>query len=195
MEKFALSAESAVFLVLTGPKHSGKTTVGAALAQRLDAPFYDLDVLVEQKTGKSPRALYLEGPELFRAAEAEALKAFFAEKAAAISSVLASGGGIADNQEALVLLRDARRRGLAYLVYLDLDAETAWKRIAQGPLPPFLLTGGETPPREVHRQLHERRARLYGAMADTTIRCGGKSPGVIAEEIIRLVKKRPGWYP
>ncbi|MDR0997648.1 MAG: hypothetical protein LBL70_01155, partial [Treponema sp.] len=66
-------------ILLTGPKHSGKTSAGRALvrllAEKTDpaASFIDLDELVEDRTGKSPRALYREGPEIFRKAEADAL--------------------------------------------------------------------------------------------------------------------------
>jgi shikimate kinase len=70
-------------VLLVGPKHSGKTSAGRALARLWtgkNAPaafFTDLDELVEDRTGKSPRALYGEGPEIFRKAEADALGDLF----------------------------------------------------------------------------------------------------------------------
>jgi shikimate kinase len=57
-----------------GPKHSGKTSVGLVLAALLAGEFIDLDALIETRTGKSPRLLYIEGPDIFKEAEAQALE-------------------------------------------------------------------------------------------------------------------------
>jgi shikimate kinase len=66
-------------IVLTGPKHAGKTSVGKALAALLGGNCTDLDEFIEQREGKSPRTLYKEGPEVFRKAEAEALEALIGD--------------------------------------------------------------------------------------------------------------------
>ena len=171
------------FIVLVGPKHSGKTSTGNALAQALSCGFIDLDEYIARKSGKSPRALYTEGPEILRKAEAEALAALFDPKATDVPSlaVIASGGGLADNPEALSLLD---KNPAAITVFLDISAESAWNRImAAGALPPFLKTEN---PRETHRSLHERRAEIYRQFAAHVINANGKSPGEIAREINNL---------
>lgn len=61
-------------IVLVGPKHSGKTSVGLVLAALLAGEFIDLDALIETQRGKSPRLLYIEGPDIFREAETQALE-------------------------------------------------------------------------------------------------------------------------
>jgi phosphatidylglycerol:prolipoprotein diacylglycerol transferase len=165
--------------VLVGPKHSGKTCAGAALAELLGIPFYDLDALIERAAGASPRALYREGEAVFRAAEAAALKTLFAETGGAL--VLAAGGGVIDNPDAVRALNSAG----AFVVYLDVDAGTAWERIAAGPLPPFLVNGRDDP-EELHRRLHERRAAAYRELAGKNglaVRGEGKTPRQIAGEI------------
>jgi len=61
-------------IFLTGPKHSGKTRAGKALASLCLCEFIDLDELITLRTGKSARQLYIEGKEIFQKAEAEAVE-------------------------------------------------------------------------------------------------------------------------
>jgi phosphatidylglycerol:prolipoprotein diacylglycerol transferase len=171
-------------IVLMGPKHSGKTSAGKALADLLAVPFYDLDTLVEEKTGESPRALYSQGEELFRSAEYEALEAFLeagksgGKTLSGFPAVLATGGGIIDNRKAAALLS-----GKYLKICLEADVESAWERIAAGPLPAFLPPEN---PREAHARIHEKRAKAYKAFADLAIPVGGKAPETIAAEIAGL---------
>ncbi|MDR1389836.1 MAG: prolipoprotein diacylglyceryl transferase [Treponema sp.] len=167
-------------VVLLGPKHSGKTSTGKILADLLAVPFYDLDTLVENKTGESPRALYSRGENIFRSAEYETLKAFLettteTRSAAKRQVVLATGGGIIDNKKSVTLLS-----GGCLKIYLEADVETAWKRISSGPLPAFL---DRENPKESHRVLHERRAKDYKAFADITVPVESKTPEETAREI------------
>jgi shikimate kinase len=165
------------FIVLLGPKHSGKTSAGKALAALLSYGFVDLDELITQKTGKSPRALYSEGPEIFRKAEAEALATLF-EAESPSPLVIASGGGLIDNSDALSLLE---KNADALSVFLDVSVETTWTRIkAAGELPPFLKTEN---PEETHHSLHERRASAYRQFASLVIEADNKNPEEIAWEI------------
>jgi len=164
------------FIVLVGPKHSGKTSAGKALALLLSCGFVDLDELIAQRSGKSPRALYGEGPEVFRKVEAGALAALL-ESEMASSLVIASGGGLVDNPDALSVMR----RFQIASVFLDVSAQVAWTRIrAEGELPPFLRTDD---PEGTHRALHERRSAAYRQLASLVIKAAGKSPEEIAREI------------
>ncbi|MDR2661514.1 MAG: diguanylate cyclase [Treponema sp.] len=170
------------FVVLVGPKHSGKTTAGRELALRLGLPFFDLDLLVEERTGQSPRALYRLGPELFRAEEAKALGALPAgNPAPGITGILAAGGGIIDNPRAMALLAGH------ITVYLDISAETAWRRITGNrrdpELPPFLQAESMDASRQKHRLLHERRSAAYRAAAQISISAESKTAAETAEEV------------
>ncbi|GHV86905.1 shikimate kinase [Spirochaetia bacterium] len=189
-------------IILTGPKHSGKTSAGRALAEQCAAThptgaaihtpgagtFTDLDELVEKRTGKSPRTLFKEVPGVFRAAEAEALQSLLNAEvqtgpAGGNFCIVAAGGGLIDNGAALDLLK---RFDAAVLVYLDVSAETAWERIKSaakktGELPPFLNTAD---PQETHRLLHERRAAAYREIAHIIIKADGKSPEDLGREIL-----------
>ena len=178
-------------IILNGPKHSGKTTAGRALAEQCAGAFIDLDELVEKRTGKSPRTLFKEGPEVFQKAEAEALQSLLDSEAQAGRAkgkfrVVAAGGGLVDNSKAVDLLK---KPGTAILVYLDVSVETAWERIRttaekSGELPPFLNTAD---PQETHRLLHERRAAAYRKAAHIIIQADGKSPEVIGEELFAVI--------
>ena len=168
------------FIVLVGPKHSGKTNAGKALASLLSCGFVDLDDYIAQRSGKSPRALYCEGAEVFRKAEAAALAAIFEPEAAESCPplVIASGGGLIDNPDALISLT---KNPAAIAVFLDISAGTAWKRIkATGELPPFLKTEN---PEETHRSLHERRSAAYRQLSPLVINADGKTSQEIAREI------------
>ncbi|MDR3147393.1 MAG: shikimate kinase [Treponema sp.] len=193
-------------IIIAGPKHSGKTSAGKALARLWEggvageggpalpgtARFVDLDDLVEERTGRSPRSLYREGPEIFRRAEAEALRNLLEgdrpEDPAAGVTIVAGGGGLADNREALELLKTGR----VLTVYLELPVERAWERIKAaaeqtGELPPFLNTEN---PRETHRLLHERRARVYRDLAAFTVKAGD-TPEETAVKILCLLGQLP----
>jgi shikimate kinase len=198
-------------ILLVGPKHSGKTSAGRALVRLLAekndpaVSFTDLDELVEDRAGKSPRALYREGPDIFRKAEADALRSLFCqegdgeprqpevrEREAAIR-VVATGGGLADNGGAMELLKNPvyKRSGRIFTVYIEVPAETAWERIERaaeesGELPPFLKTEN---PRETHRQLHLRRGEIYREIADLSVRAG-ETPEETAAFITRSLPAR-----
>jgi shikimate kinase len=193
-------------IILMGPKHSGKTTTGKALASLFSCDFIDIDELILQRTGKSPRQLFSEDPAIFQKAEAEALAAIVDSGGSSVGScggennagcgtnitnsadiagvkrrVIATGGGLIDNSEALSILK----KSSAVTIYLDISAESAWDRIAAGgELPPFLRTEN---PQETHRALHKRRAAAYLQIANIVIETEGKSPQERAAEIFSLV--------
>jgi len=168
-------------IILTGPKHSGKTSAGKALAALCSCSFIDLDELIFQRTGKSPRQLFSESPVIFQEAEAGAVASLFEDSAVGDNAegqrVIAAGGGIIDNTEAVAALKNPGVK----TVYLNISAESAWDRIAGGELPPFLRTEN---PRETHRALHERRAAAYLRLSNIVIEAGEKTPQEIAKEII-----------
>ncbi|MDR0456591.1 MAG: shikimate kinase [Treponema sp.] len=168
------------FIVLLGPKHSGKTSAGKELADLLFCGFVDLDDYITRRTGKSPRTLYIEGPEVFKKAETAAMAAIFEPETAEFPPplVIASGGGLIDNPDALSLLE---HNTAVISVFLDISVKTAWERIREaGELPPSLKTEN---PEETHRFLHERRAAAYRQLASLIIKADGKNPRQIAQEI------------
>ena len=87
-------------VVLVGPPGSGKSTVGAALAERLELPLRDTDQDIETLSGTTIPDLFVErGEDYFRELESEAVRAALDSH----HGVLALGGG------AVLRPRPARR--------------------------------------------------------------------------------------
>ncbi|MGH9060023.1 MAG: shikimate kinase, partial [Acidimicrobiales bacterium] len=120
-------------LLLIGMMGSGKTTVGALLAQRLVRPHLDTDQVICEATGRSVAELFaLEGEAYFRAQEIEVLEEAVASTAASVISV---GGGA-------VLSPTARwRLGTGGLViWLRADPATLADRLGDGEGRPLMAS-------------------------------------------------------
>jgi shikimate kinase len=169
--------------ILIGPRHSGKTSVGKALAQNYNetrffpafAAFADLDDVMYAQTKKYPGEILAQGLDVFQDVELETLKAALEVKSPVV--VIAAGGGISENKKAIELLKNTD----IITVYLEVTASTAWERIKCKPLPKFLQTEN---PEKTHREIHERRAELCRNIADIVIHAEGKTPDIIKLEIL-----------
>jgi len=102
-------------IVLIGMPSSGKSTVGALLAKKLDRPLVDTDSLIVEASGMTiPKIFERYGEDKFREIEAEAVK-----KASALTaSVIATGGGAVLRKENVSALRQNGR-----LFFLDRPLE------------------------------------------------------------------------
>ena len=77
-------------IVLTGMPGSGKSTVGKLLAEKLGRPFVDTDLLITEKTGKTPAELISQqGEAAFRDIESDVIR----QIALTNGSIIATGGG------------------------------------------------------------------------------------------------------
>ncbi len=164
-------------LVLCGMKHCGKSTHGRRLARMRGAEFVDTDERLE--------ALYLErygekascreifrrhGEEFFRKLEAEVIAGLAETVPGAGSRVTALGGGVPSNA---LITRDMLRR-LGFCIFLEIDAETAFRRVAAGGLPPFLA--GAADPEKSFAELYRTRSDFYRRCADLTVPIRGEEP-------------------
>lgn len=111
-------------IVLLGLPGVGKTTVGAAVAERLGWPFLDFDVEIERRAGMSIAELFARfGEAHFRALES----ALTDEVAGRTGLVLAPGGGWAVQPGLMDRLRPAAR-----LVYLRASPAVVAARLGSG---------------------------------------------------------------
>ncbi|MBN1615756.1 MAG: hypothetical protein JW875_00475 [Spirochaetales bacterium] len=169
-------------LILVGPKHSGKSSVGTLLAGRLNIPFLDTDTLITEISGKTPRELYDEGGAvLMMAIESQACALATSRHGKDNPCVLATGGGLADNQAAKQALS-----GKGSIIYLEADFDVVFDRIMEsarrdGRLPPFLQ--GDNP-KENFRVIFTRRAECYVTMCSLRVQTGLLTQSDIVEIII-----------
>lgn len=165
-------------LFLIGYRGSGKTTVAAALAERLGWLWIDADAELERRAGMSIKEIFAcEGEPGFRRREADVIK----DLAGRDGWIVALGGG--------AVLREDNRRAVAdrgKVVWLKAAPETLAARIHADPTtaerrPNLTAQGGLA---EI-RDLLARRAPLYAAWADLAVEADRQSPAEIAERICR----------
>lgn len=157
----------------------GKTTVGPALAARLDRRFVDLDHLIVAKVGCTIGELITcEGEQRFRQLETETLL----ETAQKQMLVIAPGGGAITLQENRQTMS---RFGVS--IWLDAPFELCWQRIRRDAIVrPLAAT------EEAARERYEQRLPLYQQAAIRVAIHESQTPDEIATTIIsRLSEQLP----
>jgi shikimate kinase / 3-dehydroquinate synthase len=142
-------------IALVGFMGAGKTTTVHELVQTLDIARMDVDRSIESTTGKTIPELFAEGEDVFRAHEAAMVEHVLAGRRPMLIDV---GGGAVTSER----VRDALRRR-ATTIWLDVDADTCWKRVRGSDRP---LAQDETE----FRRLYDERRPLYADVADARAR-------------------------
>jgi shikimate kinase/3-dehydroquinate synthase len=138
-------------LALVGFMGAGKTRLGAEVARRLARPFHDVDREIENAHGPIWELFAKEGEAAFRAIEARFVKEVCGRRE---PSVIAVGGGAVETRRLLDELD-------AFIVFLDVDVDTAWERVRKSRRP-LARDEGE------FRRRFESRRPLYEQVADGT---------------------------
>lgn len=163
-------------IVIVGFMGSGKTTVAAALAQRLQASMIDLDSFILDRAGSSPAELIQEyGEDYFRGIESRSLRQALETVDA---HVIALGGGTWTIEENRELLSQHKCQS----VWLDAPFDLCWKRIAADGDGSRPLAPNQTAARE----LYDRRRAAY-QLADLRIDVGEADADQIAGKILAQV--------
>ena len=162
------------------------------LAAALGLDFYDTDDVILEQCGMDARAIYKsQGKDAFMAAElkaceylrdilqAEGSKA--KESAAAKSAVIATGGGICQNEPAIAILKK-----LGTIVYLEVPEITAAGRIVREArflpdgtiqnLPAYIANKNPADQKEVRAIFHDfymERTKKYRSLADASVQAQG----------------------
>ena len=166
-------------IALIGFMGTGKTAVGQLLAKKLGSRFFELDLLIEQKAGKSiPDIFQQDGEVAFRELEIEVTKEVSKDK----NLVIACGGGIILNKINIDRLRQQSR-----IVYLTASPGVILKRVAneEGQRP---LLEVDNPTLTIRGMLSFRKP-FYERAADITIDTSRLDIDAVAGQIISKLKE------
>jgi shikimate kinase len=159
--------------VLVGPPGAGKTTVGRAVARRLDVPFTDVDDLIVARAGKSIADVFVDdGEPAFRALERQVV----AEALTGTVGVLALGGGSVLAPETRERLREHR------VVWLTVGLADGVRRTGMSSARP-LLSGVN--PRATFKALLDARLPLYREVATIEVLTDALDPEQVTEAVIK----------
>ena len=165
-------------IYLVGFMGSGKTTVGACLAEMLGWNFVDLDREIAAREGSSIAELFRTyGEARFRQMETSLLEQVFLEKST--PGVIALGGGTFVQPQNRELLRREDTR----TVYLYAEFSILLERCSAEPGTRPLMAD-----LDYFRRLHEERQPLYRT-AELVVEIGQRTPPQIAEEIAHELSK------
>ncbi|WP_246257730.1 shikimate kinase [Pararobbsia alpina] len=163
---------------------AGKTTVGRAVAKRLDRPFFDSDLEIEARTGvKIPLIFEHEGEQGFRVRESLVIDDLSQQS----GIVLATGGGAVlapQNREWL------NQRGL--VIYLRANPHDLWLRTRRDRNRPLLQTED---PRAKLESLYTVRDPLYRECAHFTIETGRPSINALVNTVLMQLEVAGVWVP
>ena len=164
-------------IALIGLRGAGKSTLGRLLAERLAAPFIELDREIERKSGASLSEIFdMFGQETFRRAERDALEDVLARES---SFVLATSGSIVTEPATLERLLSACRT-----VWVRAEPEEHMARVmAQGDMRPMARSGRAM---EDLMAILDSRKPLY-AKAEITITTSGRTPEQTLAELLHAV--------
>lgn len=174
-------------ILLIGPRASGKTTIGRALAQRLNRLFVDLDERVLASFAQRSIVEVWEncGEQAWRTAEIRCLR----ETLKLSDQVMALGGGVVMIPAAHELIEDAQRNTRATVAYLQCSATTLIQRLKNDPgdRPRLSNVPFET---EVEQTLDVREPR-YLALADMIVNAD-QPVDEVTNSLIATLGKRVG---
>lgn len=158
-------------IILVGMMGTGKSTVGAALAEKAGYRLIDLDQQIEEEAKCTIPELFANyGEPYFRDMESALLSRVLQEGGV----VLATGGGAVLREENRSIMLEQ-----GWVVALTADLESILKRVGEDPGRPLLAGGAK----ERLTVLLEERKHAYD-FAHVKIDTTGKTPDVLASEIL-----------
>ena len=170
-----------MLIYLTGFPGCGKSSAGKKIAAALSLPFYDLDEMIEQESGKSiPEIFNDSGEAVFRKTEAAVLR-----KCVSIGKgVIAVGGGTPCFSDNMTWMN---RTGVT--VYIQMSAASLFRRLqhAKQERPLFRGLQGEELKKEVEKLLSAREP--FYKKAQYTV----KGESLDVRSLASWIRTRPGF--
>lgn len=150
---------------------SGKSLIGALVAERTGSPFHDLDLMIESEAGMPISDIFATGSEpAFRALETQLLP-----RALEAGSVAALGGGAVIDDASWRLVSDR-----AVTVYVEVPFSTIWERIRGATGRPLLFGRSRE---DVEALFQRRRPRYEQALHRVD---GDREADVVVAEVAKL---------
>ncbi len=160
-------------IFLIGPMGSGKTSVGALVANLLSKTFLDTDSEIESITGVDITYIFdVEGEAGFRKREEKVVEAATQRQ----NIVLATGGGAVESKNNRRCIKDN-----GFVVYLETDIEDQLKRAKPNNRRPLLQ---DRNPEQKLKELTTKRKEFYESTANLVVQTQGQNLQALAEKII-----------
>lgn len=157
-------------IVLIGMPGVGKSTIGNLLSQQLDMSFIDTDMMIRQKSGKSPQQIIDEhGSDKFHNVEEDVVLGLNLK-----NFVVSTGGSVVYSHKALNHLKNN-----GVVVYLKSDYKDIEKRIRNIKTRGIAFKEGQD-----LTDLYKERVPLYEKYADITIDCTDKNIKEVLEMVV-----------
>ncbi len=168
-------------IILIGPMAAGKTSVAKLLADLLDIPYIDIDILISTNTNRAIAEIFVEqGEAEFRALEAAALKASLAQN----PSIIATGAGIVT---ATVNQNIISKQALIF--YLQASVKNQILRVNKdNKIRPMLLDCKSQQKRI--KDLFLRRKKLYSNLAKIIISTDNFTAIQVADLIVKYLDEK-----
>lgn len=150
-------------IVLIGLSGCGKTTYGRQLSQKLGWPFWDVDLVIEERENMPVSEIFrIKGEAYFRALE----WLVFCELIQHKQAVIATGGGLVPH----AFKQNHSKPEDVFFLYLNVSTDTIFKRL-QDPsaLSQRPMLAQETALKEKIETLGRERSKAYLAWADAII--------------------------
>lgn len=166
-------------IALIGFMGTGKTTIAKAIAGKLGMTAVEMDVLIEQKAGKSIADIFKDDGEIdFRQLEIDVTREISEQD----DQVIACGGGIVLNR-----INIDRLKKKAVVVLLTVSFDVIEKRVSAGAAIRPLLAGSKDKAQAI-RELMAFRQPFYERAADITVDSSNLGIESTADLIIDKVK-------
>ena len=156
-------------IIMTGMPAAGKRTLGVLLAKFMGYSFVDVDLVIQEKTGKLLKEIIAErGDEGFLKLEEEINAGLQVEK-----TIISPGGSVIYGEKAMKHFKE-----IGTVVYLKLSYEDLEKRLGNLQERGVVLKDGMT-----LRDLYNERVPYYERYADVVIDETGKNFEQVVHEL------------
>jgi len=161
-------------LALVGLRGAGKSSVGAAVAQKLGVAFVELDELIAREAQMTLSTIFeIHGERYYRNVEREVLRRLLDRDE---PMVVATGGSLVTDAETWSLLR-----GRARTIWLKAEPDEHWQRVVG--------QGDVRPMRDRPRAMNELRALLAAReplyqQADVVVDTSGRAAKLVVEKVL-----------